>query len=354
MILQFEVLTRYGKEALKVLRRLMPTFCHRKDKSKAGGVLWRGDAAIKERHHISALLFPVLASAIASVITGTALVATRYVVPQTDGLTVATLRYAVAAACILPLASIFGKMNVSARDLFPIAVLGLLYFCLFPWCISTAMRFTTASGGAIVLACTPAATLLLGNLTGREEWSLRKTVGVLCAILGAATAIGIAGFNFTAATWHGNVLMILATLLGAVYAILSKPYLAKYSPLTVTAIAMSAGALGLLVLWTLFDSSRGFPQLDTLGWISTLYIGIFGGALAFFLYAWALGQTSATTTMILLPLNPVAALFTGVIFLHEPLSSELFLGLALVILGIILVVGRIGDVPGRMAPGVLP
>ncbi len=298
-----------------------------------------GDAAIRTSQQTSVTLFPVLASAVASVITGTALVATRFVVSGSDGLTIATLRYVVAAACLLPLIPVFDRMNVTFRDLLPIAGLGLLYFCFFPWSISAAMKFTTASSGAIVLACTPAATLLLGSLTGSEEWSTRKGAGVVCAILGAATAIGYSGLRFEVAAWRGDVLMILATLLGAIYAIFSKPYLKKYSPLVVTAIAMAAGALGLLAFWAATDLPQGLPPLDTLGWLSILYIGIAGGALSFFLYAWSLGQTAPTATMILLPLNPIAAVLAGAFFLNERLSLDLFLGLAFVVIGIVLVVG---------------
>jgi drug/metabolite transporter (DMT)-like permease len=306
--------------------------------------------SIEKRQQAGATLLPVLASASASVITGTALVATRFVVSGSDGLTIATLRYVIAACCLLPLVPLFDRMNVTLRDLLPIAFLGLLYFGLFPWCISAAMKFTTASGGSIVLACTPAATLLLGNLTGREEWSIRKALGVIFAIIGAGAAIGHIGFDFTAAAWRGDLAMIAATLLGAIYAIFSKPYLKKYSPLVVTAIAMAAGAIGLLVFWTAIDLPQGLPHLDPKGWLWIFYIGIAGGALSFFLYAWALGQTAPTTTMILLPLNPIAAIITGSLFLGEPLYSELFLGLALVIIGIILVVGVNGNGAGRLSP----
>jgi drug/metabolite transporter (DMT)-like permease len=320
-------------------------FCHAS--AEFGGLPWRdavgGDAAIQKRQQASATLLPVLASALASIITGTALVATRFVVSGSDGLTVATLRYVVAACCLLPLVPVFDRVTVTLRDFFPIAGLGLLYFGFFPWCISAAMRFTTASGGAIVLACTPAATLLLGNLTGREDWSIRKGIGVVCAILGAATAIGHIGFGLGATAWRGDLAMILATLLGAIYAIFSKPYLKKYSPLVVTAIAMGAGALGLVAFWLAIDLPRGLPHLASGAWLSILYIGIAGGALSFFLYAWALGQTAPTTTMILLPLNPIAAVIAGALFLKEPLSVELFVGLVLVVMGIILVVGVNGN-----------
>jgi drug/metabolite transporter (DMT)-like permease len=286
----------------------------------------------------------MLSSAAASIITGLALVATRYVVLQTDGLTVATLRYCVAAACLLPPAAIFYRLDVAKRDFFLIAALGVLYFCIFPWCISAAMQFTTASGGAIVLACTPAVTLILAGLWGSEAWSARKGAGVTLAILGAAIAIGgTAGLHATG--WFGHFLMISATLCGAIYAVFSKPYLAKYPPVVVTAIAMGAGAAALLVLWLIRDVPMGLPNLNPKGWLVILYIGAIGGALSFFLYAWALGRTAATATMILLPLNPITAIIAGVLFLGEPLSSGLFVGFALVVMGIYLVV-NIKDATG--------
>jgi drug/metabolite transporter (DMT)-like permease len=291
---------------------------------------------------------PMLSSAAASIITGIALVATRYVVHQTDGLTVAMLRYCVATACLLPLAALFYPVDVRKRDFLAIALLGILYFCIFPWSISSAMQFTTASSGAIVLACTPAVTLVLASLWGSESLSARKCAGVLLAILGAAVAIGGTAALLEATSWTGHILMILATLTGAVYAVFSKDYLAKYPPVVVTAIAMGAGASTLLLIWLVRDlPTTGLPNLNTAGWLVILYIGAIGGALSFFLYAWALGRTAPTATMILLPLNPMAAMVTGVAFLGEPLNSGLFFGLALVITGIFLVINtRAAAKPG--------
>jgi drug/metabolite transporter (DMT)-like permease len=283
-------------------------------------------------------LAPMLCAATASIITGIALVATRYVVQQADGLTIATLRYCVAAACLLPVAGGLYRFNVTKRDFFFIAAFGILYFCIFPWCISAAMQFTTASGGAIVLACTPAMTLILAVLWGSEAWSARRGFGVVFAILGATIAVGgttVAALGEMSLT--GDALMILATFCGAAYAVFSKPYLAKYPPLVVTAIAMGVGAAALLVLWTVWDTPRSLPHFTPTGWLLILFIGAAGGACSFFLYAWALGRMTPTATMILLPLNPVAAISAGVLFLGEPLSLDLFVGLAFVIMGIFLV-----------------
>jgi drug/metabolite transporter (DMT)-like permease len=298
-----------------------------------------GTASLNLRPH-----FPMLSAAAASIITGTALVGTRYVVLSSDGLTIATLRYCVAAACLLPLATFFYRVRVAKADFISIAALGVLYFCIFPWCISTAMKFSTASNGAVVLACMPAVTLVLAGLRGSETFTWRKCLGVTLAIAGATIAVGNTVQGLRSGGLFGDGLMIFATFCGAVYAVYSKPFLAKYPPLIVTAIAMATGATALSTLWVWQDLPAGWPSLNYTGWLVILYIGAAGGALSFFLYAWALGRTAPTATMILLPLNPIAAVVAAVLFLNEPVSIELFFGLAFVIAGIFFVASR-GHVP---------
>lgn len=288
----------------------------------------------------NSLLLPILSSATASVITGTALATTRYVVSQTDGLSVAMLRYALAAACLLALSLAFYRVHVAKKDFVIIAIFGVFYFCIFPWCISVAMQFVTASSGAIVLTCTPAITLVLATLQGSENWSKRKVLGVLLAIFGAAVAVGHGAADFNGVGWFGYALMIFATLCGAVYAVFSKPYLAKYPPVLVTAIAMVAGATALFASWLVLDFPTGMPHLTPLGWLGILYIGVGGGALSFFLYAWSLGRTAPTATMISLPLNPIAAILAGAVALNEHITPALFIGFCFVVSGMYLVVSR--------------
>src|SRR3984893_13146882 len=106
---------RTGVQCITLLLRPGGTLARQED---GPGMKSSSRAAAYERP-----LLPVVASAAASVITGTALVATRYVVPHTDGLTVATLRYLIAAACLVPLVPVFFRFNIALRDLIPIAVL---------------------------------------------------------------------------------------------------------------------------------------------------------------------------------------------------------------------------------------
>jgi drug/metabolite transporter (DMT)-like permease len=295
-------------------------------------------------------VLPILSSGTASILTGAALVVTRYIVPQTDGLTIATLRYLIATGCLLSLVPICNGFVVERRDLPPLIALGVLYFGLFPWCISAAMQYTTASEGAIVLASTPAVTLLLGGLNGSENLSVLKGLGVVCAALGAAVAYKGTVLDPSAADVPlGTILMLLAAVSGAVYTVYSKPYVVKYSPLAVTTTAMGAGAVALSLVWIIGDRAVGLPHFDLFGWLAMSYIGIAGGAVSFLLYAWALGRASPTTIMMLLPLNPIAALVASSLWLGEPLGVGIFIGLSLVIVGILLVVAPTRDMspPGE-------
>jgi drug/metabolite transporter (DMT)-like permease len=64
------------------------------------------------------------------------------------------------------------------------------------------------------------------------------------------------------------------------------------------------------------------------------FLGVFGGAVVFFLWAFALGRTTPTRVAISVTVNPVTAALVGAVLLAEPLRWNLVLGLAAVMAGI--------------------
>jgi drug/metabolite transporter (DMT)-like permease len=69
-------------------------------------------------------------------------------------------------------------------------------------------------------------------------------------------------------------------------------------------------------------------------WLAVVYLGVFGGALTFFLWAFALGQTTPTRVAISVTVNPVTASLVGAALLGEPLRWNLVIGIATVFVGI--------------------
>jgi drug/metabolite transporter (DMT)-like permease len=271
-----------------------------------------------------------------SVLGGTAVVATRSVIAATDPATLGALRYSIGAACLLPLVLCLGATRPQKRDLVPIALLGVLFFAIFPWLFNDALSYTTAAHGALALSTLPFLTLLLASLLRAEPLTGFKLAGVGCATLGVTIALSSRLAGLPPGAWYGDLVMVGTALCGALYNVLARPYLARYPALSFTAFAMTAGAVAMLIL----ASATGAPgKIVTFGakeWGEVAFLGVAGAALTFFLWSFALERTTPTRVATTVALNPIVSLGLGAALLGEPWSLQLIVGLVAVGLGILL------------------
>lgn len=81
-----------------------------------------------------------------------------------------------------------------------------------------------------------------------------------------------------------------------------------------------------------------FAHSTTTGWMALLYLSVFGSIIGYSAYVWLVANAPVSLTSTYAYVNPVIAVFLGVVFIHEKFHiSELFGGL-IVVLGVILVV----------------
>jgi drug/metabolite transporter (DMT)-like permease len=210
----------------------------------------------------------------------------------------------------------------------------VLYFALFPILFNASLISTTAARGALALSTLPLLTMLAGAVLGSEALTTRKTIGVLIAMCGVALAL-LSGLAYApAGAWRGDLLMMAAALCMAFYSIWSRPIIRRSGPIPFTAMSMGVGAACLILLswWRgSFDpvASFGPPQ-----WFAAVYLGAFGAALTFYLWAFALERTTPTRVAISVTVNPITASLVGAVLLREPLSWNLVAGIVTVFAGI--------------------
>lgn len=280
-------------------------------------------------------LLPALAAAATAAQVGAAMVATRFVIDQTGPASLAMLRYAIGALCLLPAVLAAGGMRFRARDLAPIALLGIGQFGVLVALLNWGLKTAPAGRAALLFAIFPLLTLMLGAATGRERMTLAKTAGVLLSILGVGFALGDKVLAPGGAeTWLGELAVLASALVGAVCSVLYRPYLQRYSALSVSAFAMLASVAALAAL----AAPEGFfaalpPRFTPLGWTAVLFIGI-GSAAAYWLWLWALRRASPTEVSIFLALSPVTAALLGAWLLGEGLSGLILLAVACVAAGL--------------------
>lgn len=279
-------------------------------------------------------LYGILAAILSSGIGGTAIGATRYLVGALDPLAIGAFRFGIGFMLLLPLMLLRGTKWPAPKDWPAVAGLGCLFFAVFPLLFNASLIYTTAARGALALSTLPLLTMLAGALFGSEPLSLRKTIGVLIAMGGVGLAL-LSGLAVAPpGAWRGDLLMIAAASCMALYSIWSKAVMRRSGPIAFTTMAMGVGAATLVGIACASGSFAPVSAFTSAQWFATIYLGAFGSAFIFYLWAFALERTTPTRVAVSVTVNPVTASLVGAVVLGEPLSWNLMAGIVAVFIGI--------------------
>jgi drug/metabolite transporter (DMT)-like permease len=290
--------------------------------------------------HNRPALLANLGAAIGSCLVGAAVVATREAVDEIEPFGLAFLRYLQGALVLFAVLALQGnaRLRHTRADLRSFAVLGLFMFAAFPVLFNTALTYTAASRGAVILATMPLWSALLARHFSSEQLRAEQILGVLISITGVTVVFAETAFTDIggASAVLGNLLLVIAAMIAAVYGVKIKPVLARHQPLVVTAWAMGFGAAALAVPALIEGLPGDLRDASGKALLLVLYLGIAGGAIAFWLFSVALARLSPTQAIVYINLNPLVATLLAAIFLDEPLTVSFAIGFALVVVGLVL------------------
>jgi drug/metabolite transporter (DMT)-like permease len=284
------------------------------------------------------ILLAHAAAAAAALCAGTAVVATRFVIGETDPISLVFYRYLISIICFAPaLPALWPRDGLDAMEFAKIAMFGILFFVLFPWAFNAALQYNPAARGAVGLATIPIQTLLVAAVFGREKLTAGKVAGVALAFSGIAVAFGAAAVGHGNGSYlYGDCLMLLSAFCAAVYSVFSRPTLMRHGPLFVMALAMIFAVAALLPVVIFKNGGIAIPTFSFEGWLAVLFLGTVAGVIQFSLFMWALRWLPPTTTVLYLTLNPITAMVLGIALLGEKLTPELVAGMVLVLVGIVI------------------
>ena len=279
------------------------------------------------------LFLAMLAAAGVGVQVGAATVATRYAIGETDPFTLGLWRYVIGVVCLLPFLLVREPVRFAARDLVPMALLGIIQFGVLVALLNTALQTISAARAALIFALFPALTMLLAAIIGRERMTWPKSVGVALAVAGVAIALGEQATSGNQSSLYGDLAMFAAALCGALCSVLYGPYLKRYPALAVGAFAMTCAAVSLgAAVWLIGQPLLHWPY-STTGSAAVVFIGLSSG-LGYTALLWALANTTPTKVTVFQTLAPLAATGLGFLFLGEAVTVRFAIGLGVVVFGL--------------------
>jgi DME family drug/metabolite transporter len=145
---------------------------------------------------------------------------------------------------------------------------------------------------------------------------------------------GSGHLSLTATGLKGDLMMVLATMLAALFSVGGKWLVAEYPAEAVTAVLAGLGTLMLLPLALWEGLSLSLPAA---AWGVLLLLGLGSSALANLWWMQILGRTNASRAGMILLLIPVVSTVIAVAFLGEALQPAVLLGGTLVLVGVTIV-----------------
>jgi drug/metabolite transporter (DMT)-like permease len=282
---------------------------------------------------------------------GAAFLFIRIAVLELGPLPLMATRVWVAGLVLLVYARVVGRWPRTWARWRAFVLLGGLNAALPFTMIAFAELTLSASLAAILNATTPLFTALVAAASLHEPLGTRKLCGLALGFTGVAVVVGLGPLVVTPSLVLAAGASLLAACLYGIGGVYAKARFQDVPPLDL-AIGQQVGAGLILLAPALANPPAGFPATPTV--LSVVALAVLCTALAYLLYFQLLAVVGPTNTLSVTFLIPAFAVLWGALFLREPLGAGLFVGLGVIVLGVVLVTGlalpAVAEPPRRGAP----
>ena len=224
----------------------------------------------------------------------------------------------------------------SPRETVLVIGLGLLGITVYNTLFMAGLSLVEASRAALIVPTNPAFTALFAALLLKERLGTTRAIGIGFSVLGA---LWVLARGDPAAFLHmnfgkGELILVACIFMWSAYTLLGRIALSVLPPLALTAYVMTAGSLALaLPAWLEQESLAGatWPAWAALG-----YLIVFGTVLPFLWFNEGVKALGAARASQFINLVPPIAVAESVLILGEPMTPALYVGAALVVVGLYL------------------
>jgi len=250
------------------------------------------------------------------------------------------LRWAIALLILVPvtLRDLRAHRAALVRHWKLIALLGLTGIAAFQTLTYYALTKTTALNTILLLSLAPLLIVVLSWVALGERVTRSQAFGLVASLVGATVLIlhgditALVHLHFN----DGDLWMLLAILVWAVYSVLLKRRPAAVPPLALHTASVAAGTLSMLPFfgWQALEGS-GLPN-NVAAWLAIGFVAVFSSALAHGLWVRSVAAIGPNRAGVFIHLMPLFGGALAIVFLGEQLAGYHAIGAALILGGVVL------------------
>ncbi|RSD29107.1 EamA/RhaT family transporter [Mesobacillus subterraneus] len=269
---------------------------------------------------------------------GSAFIAGKFAVESFEPATVAFFRFFGAAILLFPLMFVMEKnlKKPNLKDIGLFAVLGLTGIALYNIFFFMASKHAPVIKSSLFIASNPVLIVLLSALFLKETITRNNVIGLAIALSGAFFIIT-----------DGHLLSLLQlgfepidfVLMGAViswalYSVVGKIVLKKFSSVESTTYAVAFGTLFLLPFAVAETSWQDVQQASGVTWLAIIHMSVLVTVISFVMYYNGIKEVGAAKASIFINVMPVSAVIMATLFLGEKFTTAHAIGAAMVLSGV--------------------
>lgn len=229
------------------------------------------------------------------------------------------------------------SLNISLKKLFPLMILGI-FFSLSSLTLFEGFKYIDAGIACTILFIYPVLVALIMAIFFKEK--ITKTT--ILSILLTSTGIGLLynGKNGLTLNPHGIIVVFLSALLYAIYIVGIKK-IKSIQHINHSKMSFYIIFFGLFVYIYNLKFHENLQIIhNPLFWLLPIGLAIFPTIISIETINISIKLIGSTTTAILGALEPLTAIFFGVMVFHEQLTTRIITGVILILLGVLLIVTR--------------
>lgn len=283
---------------------------------------------------------------------GSTWLAITFQLGRIDPMVSVAYRFSLAAVLLMCWCRLRGlPMRFSGREHLAMAVQGVFLFALNYWLFYLAELHIASGLAAVIFSTVMVMNVVNGALFLKRPMDMKVVAGGALGLVGIGLVFRpeLAAFHWGDSGAKGLLICFAATYLASLGNILSARNQAHGLPVVQTnAFGMMYGALLMLALASLLGRSFAFEW--TGAYVGSLvYLSVFGSIIAFGCYLSLVGRIGADRAAYATLIFPVVALVISTIFEGYHWSASAFGGVALILLGNLLLLKRKPVAPAEPA-----